>query len=55
MIKALHKDLKRKIKIIWKPRPIDNEIKNLYDAMLQIVLNLELYDCKDMSGKDLVK
>ena len=44
------------MKIIWKPRPIDNKIKNLCDAMPQIVLNLELYDCKDiMSGKDLVK
>ena len=44
------------MKIIWKPRPIDNKIKNLCDAIPQIVLNLELYDCKDiMSGKDLVK
>ena len=56
MIKAFHKDLKGKIKLIPKPRPIDNEIKNLCDAMSQIVLNLELYGGKDiMSGKDHVK
>ena len=56
MIKAFHKDLKGKIKLIWKPRPIDNEIKNLCDAMSQIVLNLELCEVTDiMSGKDHVK
>ena len=56
MIKDFHKDWKGKIKIIRKPRPIGHEIKNLCDAMSQIVLNLELYEGKDiMSGKNHVK
>ena len=56
MIKSFHRNLKGKIKIIRKPRPIGNEIKNLSDAMSNIVLNLELYKGKEiMSEKDFVK
>ena len=56
MIKAFHKDLKGKIKIIQKPRPIGHEVKSLCDAISQIVLNLELYEGKDiMSRKNHVK
>ena len=51
MIKAFHKDLKGHIKIIQKTRPIGNEIKNLCDAMSQIVLNLELYVGKDIMSE----
>ena len=46
MIKSFHRNLKEKIKIIRKPRPIGNEIKNLSDVMSNIVLNLELYEGK---------
>ena len=42
MIKSFHRNLKGKIKIIRKPRPIGNEIKTLSNAMSNIVLNLEL-------------
>ena len=53
MIKSYHRNLKGKIKIIKKPRPIGNEIKNMCDGMSQIVINLELYEGKDiMSGKE---
>ena len=56
MIKTFHRNLKGKIKIIRKPRPIGNEIKNLSDVMSNIVLNLELYEGKGIiSGKDFVK
>ena len=56
MIKLYHRNLKGKIEIIRKFRPIGNEIKNMLDAMSQIVINLELYEGKDiMSGKDHVR
>ena len=42
MIKSFHRNLKGKIKIIRKSRPIGDEIKNLSDAASDIVLNLEL-------------
>ena len=45
MVKPFHQNLKGKIKII-KPRPIGNEIKNLSDAMYNIVLNLEFLRAK---------
>ena len=48
MIKSFHHNLKGKIKIIWKPRPVGNEIKNLSDAATNIVLNMELYEGKDI-------
>ena len=47
MIKSFHRDLKGKIKIIRKPRPIGNEIKNLADAKTNIVLHMELYEGKE--------
>lgn len=47
MIKSYHRNLKGKIKIIRKPRPIGNEIKNLSDAKTNIVLHMELYEGKD--------
>ena len=56
MIKSFHRNLRGKIKIIRKPRPIGNEIKNLADAASQIVLNLELYEVKEpMVTKEFVK
>ena len=48
MIKSFHHNLKGKIKIIWKPRPIGNKIKNLSDAATNIVLSMELYEVKDI-------
>ena len=48
MIKSYHQNLKGKIKIIRKPRPIGNEIKNLSDAASNIALNMELYEGKDI-------
>ena len=56
MIKSFHRNLKGKIKLIRKPRPIGNEIKNLSDAASNIVLKLELYEGKDiMNDKDHAK
>ena len=56
MIKSIHRNLRGKTKIIRKPRPIGNEIKNLEDAASQIVLNLELYEVKEpMVTKEFVK
>lgn len=55
MFKSFYQNMKGKIKIIKKPRPID-KIKNLSDALSNIVLNMELYKSKTiMSGKDFVK
>ena len=56
MIKSYHQNLKGKIKIICKPRPIGNKIKNLSDAASNIVLDMGLYVGKDiMAAKDYVK
>ena len=56
MIKSFHCNVKGKIKIIWKPRPIGNKIKNLSDAATNIVLHIELYEGKDiMAHKEHVK
>ena len=56
MIKSCHHNLKGKIKIIWKPRPISNKIKNLTDAGTNIVLSMELYEAKDiMAHKEHVR
>ena len=46
MIKSFHRNLKGKIKVIRKPRPIANEIKNMADAVTKIVMNMELYEGK---------
>ena len=56
MIKSFHYDLKRKIKIICKPRPIGNEMKNMSDGISKIILHLELYEGRDiMCDKKYVK
>ena len=56
MIKSYHQNLMGKIKVIHKPRPIQNKIKNLSDAASNIILNMELYKRKDiMAAKDYVK
>lgn len=47
MIKSFHKNLKGKIKIKRKPRPVGNEIKDLSDGRSNIVLNMELYEGKE--------
>ena len=38
MVKSFHKNLKGKMKIIRKPRPIGNEFKVLTDGYTQIAL-----------------
>ena len=48
MIKSFHHDLKGKIKIIRKPRSVGNKIKNMSDALSHIVMNLELYEGKEL-------
>ena len=55
MIKSFHHDLKGKIKIIRKPRPIGNKIKNMSDGISKIVLRLEFYEARDMCDKKFVK
>ena len=49
MVKLFHHNLKGKIKIIRKPRPIGNEIKNMADGLSNIVLNMEVFDGKDLT------
>jgi hypothetical protein len=56
MIKLYHRDLKGKMKIIRKPHPIRNEVKNMADAQTNIVMHIELYDGHEIvSGKSFVK
>ena len=56
MMKSFHHDLKDKIKIICKPRPIGNKIKNMSDGISKIVLHLEFYEGRDiMCDKKFVK
>ena len=53
MIKSFHKNLKGKIKIRRKPRPVGNEIKDMSDARTNIVVKLEMYEGKeDMALKE---
>ena len=47
MIKSYHRNLKGKIKIKRKSRPIGNEIKDLADARSCIAVKLELYEGKE--------
>ena len=55
MIKAYHRNLKGKKKIIRKPRPIGNELKTVSDAKTNIVLHMELNEAKeDMATKPYV-
>ena len=41
--------------MIRKPRPIGNEIKNMSDARSHIVVNMKLYEGKDIMGEEFVK
>ena len=53
MTSSFHRNRKGKIKIIRKPCPVGNEKKNIADGTSHIVLNLGLYEGKDvMSQKD---
>ena len=53
MIKAFHRNLYGKIKIMRKPRPQGNELKTLCDSESMIVLNMELNEGKvPMSQKE---
>ena len=55
MIKAYHKDLTGKVKIIRKPRPVGNEIKDMSDARTNIVVRLELNEGRQrMQEKEFV-
>ena len=51
MVKSFHHNLNDKIKIIQKPIPISNEIKNMADDLSNIVLNMELFEGKDLMKK----
>ena len=56
MIKLFHRNLHGKIKIIEKPRPLGNEVKNLTDAASEIFFNLEWHEGKEpMSTKEFVQ
>ena len=48
MVKSFHCDLKGKIKIIRKPRPIGNEMKNMSNVISKLVLHLELYKGREI-------
>ena len=48
MIKSYHKNLQGKMKIMRKPRPIGNELKNVCCGFSKIVLHLELYRGKEI-------
>ena len=47
MIKSYHRNLKEKIKIKRKSRPIGNEIKDLADALSCTAVKLKLYEGKE--------
>ena len=47
MLKAYHRKLPAKVKIIRKPRPIGNEIRDISDARSKIVIGMELNEGKD--------
>ena len=47
MIKAYHRDLAGKMKIIRKPRPIGNELKTVCDSKSKIVLHMEMHESKE--------
>ena len=51
MVNSLHHNLIGKIKIICKPRPIRNEIKNMADGLSNVMLNMELSEGKDLMKK----
>ena len=54
MIKAFHRGLNGKMKIIRKP--VGNELKTVSDANTHIVLHMELHESKEeMANKDHVR
>ena len=56
MIKAYHRGLNEKMKIIRKPHPIGNELEIVSDAATNTVLHMELHQPKeDMAQKEYVK
>ena len=48
MVKAFHKHLKGKMKIIQKPCPIGIEFKTLFNVRSKIALYVELYEGKEI-------
>ena len=46
-MKSFHKNLQRKIKIIWRLHPIRNEITYMVNGQFKIVVKFELYESKD--------
>ena len=53
MIKAFHRNLAGKMKIIRKPRPVGNELKTVCDGKSKIVSHMELHEAKeDMASKE---
>ena len=55
-IKAYHRSLNGKMKIIRKTRPTGNELKTVSDAATHIVLDMELHEPKeDMAEQEYVK
>ena len=55
MIKSFHRHLTGKIKIMRKPRPIGNEIKDISDSRSNVVFRMELYEGREaMQGKEFV-
>ena len=55
MVKSFHRNLKGKMKIIRKRRPIGNELKTVCDGRSNIVLHIELYERKElMKNKEYV-
>ena len=56
MVKSCNRNLKGKIWIIRKPRPVENEFKTLCDGSSKVVLHIEFYEGKDiMRQKKYVK
>lgn len=56
MVKSYHRNLKGKMKIKRKPRPIGNEFKTVCDGRSKIVTHMELYEGKGyMATKEHVK
>ena len=51
MVKSYHRNLKGKMKIKRKPRPIGNEFKTVCDGRSKIVTHMELYEGKEFMAK----
>ena len=54
MIKLFHHNLKVEFKVIQKPRPTGNEIKNMSAGVLKIVLHSELYEGMEMGEQKVI-